>query len=101
MLLWREGIIQQTAAGKPLDRTAAQELIRDIAARDHELLLDLERDWDGGRPGDSPAKLAPLFGMAAKDQLLFQWRRAAAYSAALAKDTGRFFAVMRSAGMAV
>jgi Glycosyl hydrolase family 20, catalytic domain len=100
-LFWRQSIVQQTAAAGPLDRDAAQKLIRGIAERDRALLDDLNKDWDTGRPADSPAKLAPLYGMEPKDQLVFQWSRAAAFSAELAAAPGRFLAILRSAGMAV
>ena len=94
-LFWRQSIIQQTAAGKPIARGAAQQLIRAIADRDHALLADLNRDWDAGRPPDSPAKVAPLYGMAPKDQLLFQWSRAAEYSAQLAAHPDRFYQLLQ------
>jgi hypothetical protein len=100
-LFGRQSIVQQTAAGGPLDRDAAQKLIRGIAERDRALLDDLNKDWDTGRPADAPAKLAPLYGMEPKDQLLFQWSRAAGFSADLAATPDRFFAVLRSAGLAV
>jgi hypothetical protein len=32
-----------------------------------------------------------VFGLAPKDQMLFQWKRAAAYSASLANDPDRFW----------
>jgi Glycosyl hydrolase family 20, catalytic domain len=100
-LFWRQSIIQQAAALKPLDRAAALELIRGIADRDRALLDDLNKDWDTGRPADSPAKLAPLYGMEPKDQLVFQWSRAASFSAELAATPDRFLAILRSAGLAV
>jgi hypothetical protein len=98
-LFWRQSVIQQTAA-KPLDRGTALELIRNIAGRDRALLDELSRDWDTGRPADSPTKLAPLYGMEPKDQLVFQWSRAATFSTELAAAPERFLAILRSAGPA-
>jgi hypothetical protein len=98
-LFWRQSVIQQTAA-KPLDRVKALELIRSIAERDLTLLDELSKDWDAGRPADSPAKLAPLYGMEPKDQLVFQWSRAAAFSTELDAAPERFLAILRSAGPA-
>jgi hypothetical protein len=66
-------------------------VIQNIADRDQALKEALSRDWDKGRPADSTAKLEPLYGLAAKDQLLFQWRRAADYSASLANNPERFY----------
>ncbi len=100
-LFWRQSIAQQTAAAGPIDRDAAQKLIRGIADRDRALLDDLNKDWDIGRPADSPAKRAPLYGMEPKDQLVFQWSRAAAFSAELAAAPDRFVAILRTAGLAV
>jgi Glycosyl hydrolase family 20, catalytic domain len=96
-LFWRQSIIQQTDAAKPLDRASAAQLIRTIADRDRTLLDALENDWNSGRPADSSAKLAPLYGMEPKDQLLFQWSRAAAFSASLAVHPDRFFTLIGSA----
>jgi Glycosyl hydrolase family 20, catalytic domain len=100
-LFGRQSIVQQTAAAGPIDRAAAQNLIRGIAERDRALLDDLNKDWDTGRPADSPAKLAPLYGMEPKDQLVFQWSRAAGFSADLAANPDRFFAILRSAGLTI
>ncbi|UWZ85032.1 family 20 glycosylhydrolase [Occallatibacter riparius] len=97
----RESIIQKTAATSRLDHNSAQQLICSIADRDRALLDDLNKDWDTGRPSDSPAKLAPLYGMAPKDQLVFQWSRAAAFSAELAATPDRLLAILRSAGLPV
>lgn len=99
-LFWRQSVIQGQAAKKSLDSNAAQQLIGSIADRDRALLDDLTRDWDSGRPSDSGAKLAPLYGMAPKDQLLFQWGRAAAFSSDLAAHAGRFHSLLRQAGLA-
>lgn len=95
----RESILQRTAASKPIARETAAELMRTIAARDHELLTDLTADWNTGRPTDSAAKLAPLYGMEPKDQLVYQWSRAAAFSSDLAADPNRFYSLLQAAGL--
>ena len=98
-LLWRQNAIQERTAAKRLDREAARDLIQTVAARDRSLLDELNKDWDSGRPGDSPAKLLPLYGMEPKDQLVFQWSRAAAFSAELAAHPDRFCGILESAGL--
>jgi hypothetical protein len=99
-LFSRQSIIQKTAASGPLDQNAARQLIRGIADRDRALLDDLKKDWETGRPGDSPAELAPLYDMEPKDQLVFQWSRATSFSAELAASPTRFVAILRSAELA-
>lgn len=89
-LYWREAIV----AGKPLAREDAALLIKQIAERDRTLAEALSRDWDQGRFSDSPAKSKPLFGLQPKDQLVFQFQRAADYSAALAAQPDRFFRIV-------
>jgi hypothetical protein len=96
----RESLFQRAAAAKPIDQAKFSQLVRDLASSDQALLADLSKDWDSGRPADSPAKLAPLYGMEPKDQLVFQWSRAAAFSASLAADPERFYALLRAAGFA-
>jgi hypothetical protein len=97
-LFWRQRVVQERAATEPLDHDDARQLIQTIAERDRILLDALNKDWDAGRPADSPAKLAPLYGMEPKDQLVFQWSRAAAFSADLAAHPDRFHALLQSAG---
>jgi hypothetical protein len=84
--MWRELVIRQ-----PLEQDTAYLLIQDVAARDHALAVALSEDWDSGRPADSPAKSEPVFDLAPKDQMLYQWKRAATYSASLASDPDRFW----------
>jgi len=98
-LFWRQGAIQERTATKRLDREGARSLIQTISKRDRSLLDELSRDWDSGRPHDSPARLMPLYGMAPKDQLLFQWSRATAFSIELSTNPDRFFAALHSAGL--
>jgi Glycosyl hydrolase family 20, catalytic domain len=88
--IWREAVIIEYAAAHPIERATADLLIRNIAERDHALAKALTEDWDNGRPPDAPAKSEPVFGLAPKDQLLFQWRQATAYSASLASHPDRF-----------
>ncbi|HZD47400.1 MAG TPA: family 20 glycosylhydrolase [Silvibacterium sp.] len=96
-MFWREVVIIEHAASQPIQQETATQLIQNIAARDQTLLEALSQDWDRGRPADSPAKSEPVFGLAPKDQLLFQWSRAAAYSASLAKHPDRFHQLVAKA----
>jgi hypothetical protein len=90
-MYWRDGVITEHTAKQPISRETADLLIQSIAERDQALADALSRDWDKGRPADSPAKSEPVFGLQPKDQLLFQWKRAAAYSASLASYRDRFY----------
>jgi hypothetical protein len=70
-------------------------LIQAIAAHDQALADALTRDWDGGRFADAPAASQPVIDLGAKDQMLFQWMRAARYSASLAQNPDRFCALLQ------
>src|SRR5580704_338574 len=96
-MFWREGVVIEQAARKPLERETTDLLIQSIAERDRELAEALTRDWDTGRFPDSAAKLEPVFDLQPKDQLLFQWERATAYSASLASHPDRFYQLVRTA----
>lgn len=96
-MFWRESMVIEQAAKKPLDRKDTDLLIQTIAARDRDLAEALTRDWDNGRFPDSAAKLEPVFGLEPKDQLLFQWTRATAYSASLASHPDRFYQLVQTA----
>lgn len=96
-MFWRESMVIEQAAKKPLDRKDTDLLIQTIAARDRDLAEALTRDWDNGRFPDSAAKLEPVFGLEPKDQLLFQWKRATAYSASLASHPDRFYQLVQTA----
>jgi hypothetical protein len=96
-MYWREAIIVEHTVKQPITRETADLLIQSIAERDHALAEALSRDWDNGRPADSLAKSDPVFGLQPKDQLLFQWRRAAAYSASLASRPDRFYQLLATA----
>jgi hypothetical protein len=95
-MFWREAAIVEYAAEQFVERDSAHLLIQSIAERDQALAEALSSDWDEGRPADSPAKSEPAFGLAPKDQLLVQWRRAADYSASLAGKPDRFLQLLTS-----
>ena len=98
-VFWRESVIQERAGKSPIDRACAAALIRQIAARDHQLAAALSKDWDDSRFPDSSAKTKPLFGMQPKDQMVFQFTRAATYSASLSRHPDRFFLLVESSGL--
>lgn len=85
-LYWRAGVV----AGE-FGREPAAKLIKEIAERDAAMAKSLTEDWDKGRPAKSAAKSGPVFDLRLKDQMLYAWTRAAAYSASLAGDPGRFY----------
>jgi len=93
-LFWRQATVVEQARQRPLDRVKATWLIVAISARDKALAEALTDDWDVGRFADSAGALRPLFGLRPKDQLLFQWKQAARYSATLAQDPSRFCALL-------
>jgi hypothetical protein len=93
---WRDAAVVELAAGKP-DRETADLVIRSIADRDKTLTDALTLDWDTGRPPDAAAKSELVFGLQPKDQLLLQWKRAAAYSASLARRPELFYQLISSA----
>jgi hypothetical protein len=95
-MFWRESIVVEQAA-KPLDRETADLLIHSIAERDAALAEALRKDWDKGRFRDSAARLEPVIDLEPKDQLLFQWEQAAAYSASLSAHPDRFFHILSTA----
>jgi hypothetical protein len=97
LTFWREAVVIEHAARQPLERETTDLLIQNIADRDEALAEALSRDWDTGRAADSPAKSEPLFGLAPKDQLFFQWRRATVYSASLASHPDRFYRLIARA----
>ena len=94
-VVWRESVIIESVSGQqPSERNNSDQLIQKIAERDHALAEALSADWNKGRPADSPAKSEPVFGLAPKDQLLFQWNQAAAYSTSLASHPERFYQII-------
>jgi hypothetical protein len=96
-MFWREAVVIEQADRKPLQRETASLLIQNIAERDQALAQALSRDWDKGRFPDADAKLHPVFGLAPKDQLLFQWEQAATYSASLAAHPDNFYHLLETA----
>jgi Glycosyl hydrolase family 20, catalytic domain len=96
-VFWREAVLIEHTATQTMERANTDLLIRRIADRDRALAEALIQDWDDGRPADSPANAEPIFGLAPKDQLLFQWKQAAAYSAALASHPVRFHELISAA----
>ena len=94
--VWRDSIIGNQAALKPIDLESARVLIQNIAERDRTLAVALTEDWDRGRSPDSAAKRAPLYGFEPKDELLFQWQRAADFSANLALHPDRFYVLLKA-----
>jgi hypothetical protein len=97
--VWRDSIIGDQASVKPIDRESARVLIQNIAERDRTLAATLTEDWDRGRSADSAAKRAPLYGFEPKDELLFQWQRAADFSANLSLHPDRFYALLKANGL--
>jgi hypothetical protein len=91
---WREGIVVEYAAGKPATPDDGRLVIESVAERDRALAEALNRDWNRGRFRNSAAALKPLFGFQPKDQLVFQWERAANYSASLARRPDRFYQLL-------
>ena len=90
-MFWRETVVRELAAKKPLQREDADALIQTVAERDRELAEALTRDWDSGRFADATAKQEPVVDLQPKDQLLYQWEQATAYSASLARNPERFY----------
>jgi hypothetical protein len=94
---WREAILIEQVNRKNLQQDTVGLLASSIAQRDQELLDALTKDWDSGRFPNAPAKLEPVYDLQPKDQLLFQWRRAAAYSTSLAKDPKQLYQLLKKA----
>jgi hypothetical protein len=72
-------------------------MLQNIAEGDQALAQALSKDWDKGRFPDSVAKSELLIDLAPKDQLLFEWVRAAKYSASLASHPERFHQILDTA----
>jgi hypothetical protein len=77
-----------------MDEAAASGLIAQIAAQDAAMVKKLTVDWDEGRPADAKAKTELLAELHPKDELLYGWGEAAAYSAELAHDPRRFYGIV-------
>jgi hypothetical protein len=96
-VFWRQAAVVGHVAKKLLDREATDLLIQSIAERDRYLAETLTKDWNNGRFPDSAAEREPVYDLQPKDQLLFQWKRASAYSASLASHPDRFHQIMQKA----
>jgi len=94
-MFWREVVVIEEASQRPLDRTRATMLIQAIAARDQALAEALTSDWNTGRFADAPAASQPVVDLRPKDQMLFQWKRAAQYSASLAQNPDHFSSLLQ------
>ncbi len=95
-MFWREAVVIEQTAKKPLKREAVDLLIQSIAERDREVAEALTKDWDQGRFPNAEAKLEAVYGLEPKDQLLFQWKRATAYSSSLASNPDRFYRLIQT-----
>ena len=96
LLFWREDAIVKHVAQTREDSETARLLIQTIANRDRDLTEKLSKDWDRGRFPASAAKNELIFGLESKDQLLYQWRRAAEYSSLLALHPDRFHQLVKA-----
>jgi hypothetical protein len=96
-MFWRENVVVEQASLRPLDRARAVLLIQAIAARDQALRNALSNHWDAGRFADADAASQPVIDLLPKDQMLFQWKRAARYSASLAQNPDRFCELLQGA----
>jgi hypothetical protein len=96
-MFWREAVVIEQAGKKPLQREATDLLIQSIAERDQEIAEALTRDWDRGRFPDAAAKREAVVDLQPKDQLLYQWERATAYSASLVSRPSRFYQLIEAA----
>jgi hypothetical protein len=94
-MFWRENVVIEQASQRLLDRARATLLIQAIAARDQALADALTSDWDAGRFADAPAASQPVIDLHPKDQMLFQWKQAARYSASLAQNPDHFCALLQ------
>lgn len=94
---WRDAMVIEQAAKKPLERETSGLLIQAIAEHDRTLGDALSKDWDKGRFPDSEAKSVLVFDLQPKDQLLFEWVQAAKYSASLASHPEHFQRILETA----
>jgi hypothetical protein len=95
LLYWRERAVVDCAAKAPLDSEATKVMIHAVADRDHELTQKLSTNWDLGRAPEAAAKRELVYDLQPKDQLLYQWNAAAAYSSSLRQDPDRFQQLLR------
>ena len=86
----RNAAVMAQAAASSAGLAADTRFMQELAGRDQSLAAALEADWNHGRPANAPATVELLFDLQPKDQLLFQWKRAADYSASLAAHPEKF-----------
>jgi hypothetical protein len=96
LLFWRAAAVVELAERKPFDAVASAQMIRTIADRDHALAEKLSRNWDLGRAANSTAKTELIFALQPKDQLLYQWHEASAYTSSLAAHLDRFQQILQA-----
>ncbi len=89
-LYWRNSEVVRLMSQEKIDQPEAEVVIRSIAARDRQLLSKLDEEWNRGRFSDSPAKTERLIDFGPGDQLLFEFREAAAFSSRLAENPAQF-----------
>lgn len=89
---WRDSVVQDAKKATSASSTGA--LIRNIAERDRTMVQKLDAEWNRGRFDDSAAKLGPVTDMRPPDQLLFNMRQAAQFSAQLAARNDQFLRLL-------
>ena len=103
---WRHVLPGLEARGN-LTRESAADLIRTIAERDRQLVDALNAEWNRGRFPDAPQLThdmrdlndsRPKLLLRGQEQLLFNMREAAKFSAQLAVDPERFYQILLRAG---
>ena len=93
---WRDTQVREHDAHKA-PNPQSTNLIQAIARHDRDLVAKLSKDWDMGRDPGSAAGQELIFGLQPKDQLLYQWRQAAAYSSSLALHPEHFLNLLEKA----
>lgn len=96
-MYWREAIVVEQMADSAPDQSTAALVIQNIAERDQALAVALTKDWNRGRFANSPAATELLFGLQLRDELLYQWKAAASYSAFLAKSPDHLHTLLQFA----
>ncbi|WP_446743727.1 family 20 glycosylhydrolase [Silvibacterium acidisoli] len=90
-MYWRDQVLHQVT-----DAESSKLLVADIADGDQGLAAALQEDWKSGRfPGDE-SLTAPIAEFSLKDQVVFAWMKATAYSASLAAQPERFYQLLQS-----
>lgn len=68
-VFWRNAVLVEALQARSLTKESVSRLMTLIATRDRQLLGDLEKDWDAGRPADSVVKLEQVNLERPTDQL--------------------------------